>query len=100
MYVFGLILYAFYIAHCALSDLLNKCSIFSHIVSKHFIYIACVCISYFKNYFIFLENVSIYSFNYLRLCLFSNAYVTMQKEDKAFSLIIVFINLEQNSFKF
>ena len=42
MYLLGLILYAFYITHCAFSDLLNKCSIFSH--SKHFIYIMFVCI--------------------------------------------------------
>ena len=57
MHLFGLILYVFYITHCAVTDLLDKCSVFSHIVSKHFIYIMCMYVykhTYlytFKNYF-------------------------------------------------
>jgi len=63
MYLLGLILYAFYITHCAFSDLLNKCSIFSH--SKHFIYIMFVCIYLIlKSIFFSFENINTYILNH------------------------------------
>lgn len=66
MDLFGLILYAFYITHCTFSDLLNKCSIFLHIVGKHVIYIMCMCTYLILKTILFsFENTNTYSFNYL-----------------------------------